>query len=96
MNKAELIAAIAAKTGETKKSAEETVNAFVSVVTDALKKGEKVQIILDNVFDKKTYNMIISKKPYTALCVDLFNEEEIERIKEILDTIKIEFKKDIS
>ena len=45
MNKAELIAAIAAKTGETKKSAEETVNAFVSVVTDSLKKGEKVQLV---------------------------------------------------
>ena len=29
MNKAELIAAIAAKTGETKKAAEATVNAFV-------------------------------------------------------------------
>ena len=38
MNKAELIAAIAAKTGETKKGAEEAVNAFVSVVTDALVK----------------------------------------------------------
>ena len=37
MNKAELVAAIAAKTGETKKAAEETVNAFVSVVTGALK-----------------------------------------------------------
>ena len=45
MNKAELIAAIAAKTGETKKSAEETVNAFVSVVTDTLKKGDKVQLV---------------------------------------------------
>ena len=45
MNKAELIAAIAAKTGETKKSAEETVNAFVDVVTDALKKGDKVQLV---------------------------------------------------
>ena len=45
MNKAELIAAIAAKTGETKKSAEESVNAFVSVVTDALTKGEKVQFV---------------------------------------------------
>ena len=45
MNKAELIAAIAAKTGETKKSAEESVNAFVSVVTDALTKGEKVQLV---------------------------------------------------
>ena len=45
MNKAELIAAIAAKTGETKKSAEETVNAFVAVVTEALQKGEKVQLV---------------------------------------------------
>ena len=45
MKKAELIAAIAAKTGETKKSAEETVNAFVSVVTDSLKKGDKVQLV---------------------------------------------------
>lgn len=45
MNKAELIAAIAAKTGETKKSAEESVNAFVSVVTEALTKGDKVQLV---------------------------------------------------
>ena len=43
MNKAELIAAMAAKTGETKKAAEASVNAFVEVVTESLKKGEKVQ-----------------------------------------------------
>ena len=35
MNKSDLIAAIAAKTGETKKSAEASVNAFVEVVTKA-------------------------------------------------------------
>ena len=45
MNKAELIAAIAAKTGETKKGAEEAVNAFVDVVVDALVKGDKVQLV---------------------------------------------------
>ncbi len=45
MNKAELIAAIAAKTGATKKSAEEAVNAFVDVVTETLKKGDKVQLV---------------------------------------------------
>ena len=45
MNKAELIAAIAAKTGETKKSAEASVNAFVDVVTAALVKGDKVQLV---------------------------------------------------
>ena len=45
MNKSDLIAAIAAKTGETKKSAEASVNAFVEVVTKALVKGDKVQLV---------------------------------------------------
>ena len=33
MNKAELVAAIAAKTGDTKKGAEASVNALVDVIT---------------------------------------------------------------
>ena len=45
MNKAELIAAIAAKTGETKKDAEATLNAFVNVVSETLAKGDKVQLV---------------------------------------------------
>ena len=45
MNKAELVAAVAAKTGETKKAAEASVNAFVEVVTEALKKGDKIQLV---------------------------------------------------
>ncbi len=45
MNKSDLIAAIAAKTGDTKKNAEATVNAFVDVVTNALVKGDKVQLV---------------------------------------------------
>lgn len=45
MNKSDLIAAIAAKTGETKKDAEATVNAFIDVVTESLAKGEKVQLV---------------------------------------------------
>ncbi len=45
MNKAELVAAVAAKTGATKKAAEETVNAFVEVVTNALVEGDKVQLV---------------------------------------------------
>ena len=40
MNKAELIAAVAAKTGDTKKAAEEAVNAFVEE-THKLKKKSK-------------------------------------------------------
>ncbi|MCR5127212.1 MAG: HU family DNA-binding protein, partial [Lachnospiraceae bacterium] len=42
MNKTELVAAIADKTGLTKKDAEEVVNAFTDTVTKALKKGDKV------------------------------------------------------
>ena len=45
MNKAELVAAIAAKTGESKKSSEVLVNAFTEVVADALKGGDKVQLV---------------------------------------------------
>ena len=45
MNKAELVAAVAAKTGATKKAAEESVNAFVEVVTNTLVEGEKVQLV---------------------------------------------------
>ena len=45
MNKSDLIAAIAAKTGDTKKNAEASVNAFVEVVTKALTKGDKVQLV---------------------------------------------------
>ena len=45
MNKAELVAAIAAKTGESKKATEALVNAFTEVVSDALKGGDKVQLV---------------------------------------------------
>ena len=45
MNKADLVAAIAAKTGESKKSSEALVNAFTEVVADALKGGDKVQLV---------------------------------------------------
>ena len=45
MNKSELIAAMAAKTGATKKDAEASVNAFVDIVTETLTKGDKVQLV---------------------------------------------------
>ena len=44
MNKAELVAAVAEKTGFTKKDAEIAVNAFVGSVEEALVNGEKVQL----------------------------------------------------
>jgi DNA-binding protein HU-beta len=45
MNKPELVAAIAEKTGMKKKDAEAMIDAFVDTVKEALKKGDKVALI---------------------------------------------------
>ncbi|MGN1301841.1 MAG: HU family DNA-binding protein [Clostridia bacterium] len=45
MNKMELVAAMAEKTGVTKKSADESLKALIDTVTDALVKGDKVQLV---------------------------------------------------
>ena len=45
MNKTELVASIVEKSGISKKDAEKAIAALVDVVTDALKKGDKVQLI---------------------------------------------------
>ena len=44
MNKTELAAKVAEKTGATKKASEEAVSAVVAAVVEALAAGEKVQI----------------------------------------------------
>ena len=45
MTKSELITSIANKTGLTKKTAEEVLEAFIGTVSDSLAKGEKVQLV---------------------------------------------------
>lgn len=45
MNKTELIAAIAEKTELSKKDSEKALKAFIDVVTEELKKGEKIQLV---------------------------------------------------
>ena len=45
MNKTELIAAIAEQAEIPKKDAEKALKAFVDVVTEQLKEGEKVQLV---------------------------------------------------
>ena len=40
------------------------------------KRGQDVKVVLYKDRDSKIYNVPISKKPYTALCVDIFTEEE--------------------
>ncbi|MCI5481476.1 MAG: HU family DNA-binding protein [Lachnospiraceae bacterium] len=45
MNKAELVAAIAERTELSKKDTEKALKAFVDVVAEELKKGEKIQLV---------------------------------------------------
>lgn len=45
MNKTDLVNAVAAETGFTKKDAEKAVAAVLDSITDALKAGDKVQLV---------------------------------------------------
>ena len=45
MNKTELVAAVAEQAGLSKKDAEAAVKAFTDGVSDALKKGDKIQLV---------------------------------------------------
>ena len=65
MNKAELIAAVAAKTGDTKKGAEASVNAFVDVVTEALVNGDKVQLVGFGAFEVRKRAARKGRNPQT-------------------------------
>ena len=53
MNKAELIAAVAEKTGLSKKDSEKAVNAAFDTIVETLVSGEKVQMVGFGVFDVK-------------------------------------------
>ena len=65
MNKTELINAVAESANLTKKQAEAAVNAFTSVVADALKKGEKVQLIGFGSFEVKERSARVGINPLT-------------------------------
>ena len=45
MNKTELVAAVAEQADISKKDAEKVLKAFVDLVTEEMKKGEKVQLV---------------------------------------------------
>ena len=53
MNKTELITAIAESADISKKDSEKALKAFVDVVTEELKKGEKVQLVGFGTFVKE-------------------------------------------
>lgn len=66
MNKQDLISAIATKSGATKKDTEVMVNSFVEVVTESLKKGERVQLVGFGTFDVRNRAARKGRNPQTG------------------------------
>ena len=65
MNKGELIAKIAEESKLTKKAAEAALDAFVSSVTGALKKGDKVQLVGFGTFEVRKRAARKGRNPQT-------------------------------
>ncbi|NMA67237.1 MAG: HU family DNA-binding protein [Clostridiaceae bacterium] len=65
MNKADLISAVAQQSGLTKKDSEAAINAFISVVEDALTSGEKVVLVGFGTFETKDRAARKGRNPQT-------------------------------
>ena len=65
MNKTELVAAVAEKTGMSKKDSEKAVNAAFDSITEALVAGEKVQLVGFGAFEVKERSARIGRNPKT-------------------------------
>ena len=66
MNKTTLIAKIAEKSELNKKQAEAALNAFIDSVTEALKAGEKVQMMGFGTFEVKERAARMGRNPATG------------------------------
>ena len=71
MNKTELIAAVAEKTGLTKKDAERVVNATFETVTAALAKGDKVAVAGFGNFEVKAREARVGRNPRTKETIQI-------------------------
>ena len=63
MNKTELIAQVAEKTGLSKKDSELAVNASLETITETLIQGEKVQLVGFGAFDVKERGVRMGRNP---------------------------------
>ena len=66
MNKTQLVEAVAQKSGLNKKEAEAAVNAMTAAITDALKAGDKVQLVGFGTFEVKALAARTGRNPKTG------------------------------
>ena len=71
MNKNEFVAAIAEKSGLTKKDAEAALNACTAVVADALKAGDSVQLIGFGTFEVRERAARQGRNPHTGETIEI-------------------------
>lgn len=66
MNKTELIAAVAEKTDISKKDADAAVSAVLGAITDALKAGDKIQLVGFGTFEVRNRAAKQGRNPRTG------------------------------
>ena len=71
MNKTELIAAVAERSGITKKDAERVINATVDTITASLVSGDKVQISGFGIFEVKAREARVGRNPRTKETIEI-------------------------
>ena len=71
MNKSELIAAVANQADLTKKDAEAAVNAVTDVIAEALKAGDKVQLVGFGTFETRERAARTGKNPRTGETIEI-------------------------
>ena len=71
MNKTELIAAVAEKTGMTKKDAERVINATFESITASLVAGDKVQVSGFGIFEAKKREARVGRNPRTKETIQI-------------------------
>ena len=71
MNKTELIAAVAEKTGLSKKDSDAAVNAVLNTITETLKADEKIQLVGFGSFEVKKRAARIGRNPKTKESIEI-------------------------
>lgn len=71
MNKTEFVAAVAEKTGLSKKDADKAVAAFIETVTEALKNGDKVQFVGFGTFEVRQRPERTGRNPQTKQTITI-------------------------
>ena len=71
MNKTELVAVVAEKSGLTKKDAERVVNATFETISAQLMKNEKVQLSGFGIFEVKARDARVGRNPHTKEAIQI-------------------------